>query len=212
MLASRTLLIANQGVWKTKFYASDGRKLALLAYGALRAESLGCPSCGYRWKKYDKTSAAPAVSSEIRIVETERSEEFFGENRRVIDNLGSSPPLTRSFSFSKEWSRTIHLEVERANSDGAELTLGAKDTAALRLNSEEKLRRTYSVSEDAKGTSSEDVSCQVQARQKLIVAVRWKRIWQHGFVWMTRDDITLKIPFHVVVGVTFDQRQTEESE
>ncbi len=152
-----------------------------------------CPKCSYRWKicsyRWKIYGNAPAVQSTgtevIEIIETERSEEFFGEDRRVI-------------------------EVERAKSGGTELSLGPKDAGALRLSSEDKLRLTYSVSADTKETSTEDVSCEAPPYRKLTVILRWRRIWQHGIVVAVRDGEPLHIPFCVAVGVTFDQQQIEE--
>jgi hypothetical protein len=194
------------------FYATDGRKLSQWVGGGLRADLVECPKCGHRWKMYgDAAAVQPATTEVIEIIETARSEEFFGEDRRVIDNSRNSGTPTRSFSFTKEWSKTFHVEVERAKTGGTELNLGAKDTVALRLSSEEKLRRTYSVSADTKETSTEEVSCQVPAYRKLTVVVRWKRIWQHGIMVGTRDGVPLHVPFRVAVGVTFDQQQIEEN-
>jgi DNA-directed RNA polymerase subunit RPC12/RpoP len=199
------------GVVTANFYAADGSRMSKWAGGGLRADLVECPKCSHRWKMYgDSAAVQPTGTEVIEIIETERREEFFGEDRRVIDNSKNSGSPTRSFSFSKEWSKTFHVEVERAKSGGAELSLGAKDAGALRLSSEEKLRRTYSVSADTKETSTEDVSCQAPAYRKLTVVVRWKRIWQHGIVVAVRDGEPLHIPFRVAVGVTFDQQQIEE--
>jgi predicted RNA-binding Zn-ribbon protein involved in translation (DUF1610 family) len=207
-----TRLVSKWGRWETELYAADGRKLSLLANGVLRASSFGCPHCGHRWKKYDGAPDAGTAAETEEIVETERSEEFIGEDRRVIDNSRSSGTPTRTFSFSKEWSKTFHIEVERAKTNGVDLTLGEKDSAALRLSSEKTLRRAYTVSEDTKETSTEEVSCQVPAHRKLTVLVSWKRIWQHGFVQLSRGGVPVKIPFRIAVGVTFDQTQIEDGD
>jgi hypothetical protein len=199
------------GNLSVNFYTADGRKISLWSGGAVRSDIAECPKCGHRWSTYGKAAPnQPPGSETAEIVETERREEFFGEDRRVIDNLRSSSRPTRTFSFSKEWSRALHIEAERAAKENAGLSLGAKDVAALQISSEEVLRRTYSISEDTKESSTEEISCEVPAHRKLTVIVRWKRIWQHGFVVLTRDDITLRVPFRVAVGVTFDQQQIEE--
>ena len=200
------------GYMNVRFYAADGRKISQWTGGAVRADIAECPKCGFRWNTYGADAVhEPPPSETMEIIETERSEEFFGEDRRVIDNLRSSATPTRTFSFSKEWSKTFHVEIERAKGEGTDFSLGVKDAAALRMSSEKKLRHTYSVSEDSKESSSEDVSCQVPAHCKLTVVVRWKRIWQHGFVLVTRDALTLRIPFRLAVGVTFDQQQIEQT-
>ena len=79
------------GIETTRYYSADGKQLAKLAAGAFRADSAQCPKCGHRWKTYGTSSAisAPAVRI-LGITETERSEEFFGEDRRVIDNSRSA--------------------------------------------------------------------------------------------------------------------------
>lgn len=165
------------GGWSANFYDAEQRKLSNWTGGGIRAETVECPKCNHRWKMYgDAPALQPAGASMIEVLETTRSEEFLGEDRRVIDNSKSSGTPSRSFSFGKEWSKTFHVEMERARSDGAELTMGSKDAAGLRLSSEEKLRRTYAVSEDTKETTTETVTCEVPAWRKLTVVVRWKRI------------------------------------
>jgi hypothetical protein len=119
--------------------------------------------------------------------------------------------VTRCVTFSRDWTRSYHLETERALGEAAELTIGAKDAAALKLSSEDKLRRTFSISEDRKETCSEVVSCEVPGGKSLTIIVRWKHIWQHGFVLASQSGKPLRIPFRVTVGMTFDQEQTETS-
>jgi hypothetical protein len=199
------------GIVTANFYAADGRRLTVWSGAAFRADTAECPKCGHRWKMYGGSSVAPPSKIEVlEVTETDRSEEFFGEDRRVIDNSKSSAQLTRNFSFSKEWSKSCHLDVERAQGEGVELSIGAKDTAGVKLSAEEKVRQTYSVSQDAKETCTEEVSCQVEPRAKVTIVVRWKRIWQHGFVEALQDGAPLHIPFRIAVGMTFDQQQIEE--
>ena len=140
------------------YYASDGRKLSGLA--TLRATVMGCPLCDNRWKMWRLSSGTSPFPIELGdIIETHRSEEFFGEDRRIIDNSKSSTQLTRRFSFTKEWSRSYHVELERTQSAGREFNIGTKQAQGLKLSSEEKLRQTYSVTQDAKETCTEEVSC-----------------------------------------------------
>lgn len=54
------------------------------------------------------------------------------------------------------------------------------------------------------------MSCQIPAHCKLTVVVRWKRIWQHGYIVATRDGVQLHIPFRVAIGMTFDQQLIQE--
>jgi len=198
----------------TAFYAADGRKLPLITGGALRGDTAECPKCRYRWKLYGKSAAAPQTPEETatEVIEAERSEEVFGEDRRVIDNTRSSSPITRAITFTKEWARTYEIQNEKAQGSGGDITLGIKDAAALKLSAEEKLRTAYSASNQTKETCSEQVTCEVGPRTRLTVVVRWKRLWQHGHILLQRTGEEVRVPFRVVVGVTFDQEQIEGSE
>jgi hypothetical protein len=198
------------GQMTTRFCDAEGKKLMLIAGGAVRGDTAECPKCGYRWKVYGTAPVAgPAADLAMEIVETERSDEMFGEDRRVIDNARSSSSLTRTITFSKEWTRTYEVQSEKAEGGGAEFSLGVKDTAGLKVSSEEKLRSAYNVSQETKETCSEQISYNVEAHTKLTVVVRWKRIWQHGYFRVTRGDAELHIPFRVAVGMTFDQEQID---
>jgi hypothetical protein len=198
------------GQLTTKFYSADGKKLMLITGGALRGDTAECPKCGYRWKVYGKTAPAPPTGdTELEVVESDRSDEVFGEDRRVIDNTRSSASLTRTITFTKEWTRTYEVQTEKAEGSGAEFSLGVKEAAGLKVSSEEKLRNAYSVSHETKETCSEQVTCNVEARTRLTVVVRWKRIWQHGYIRLVRQGAEVRIPFRVAVGMTFDQEQIE---
>jgi DNA-directed RNA polymerase subunit RPC12/RpoP len=207
-------LLSALGRETAQYFSSDGsRKLGTWEKGLWPIKRLGgstveCPKCGYRWAVLSATTP-PQTTEALDIVETDRSEEFFGEDRRVIDNSSSSIQVTRNFTFSKEWSKSFSLDFERATTDGLELTVGTKDTAALKLSSEEKLRRTYSLSQETKETVTEEVSCQVPPHTRTTVVVRWKRIWQHGLVHTEQSGVRLRIPFRLAVGLTFDQRQID---
>ena len=198
------------GVMTTNFYAADGRKLSLMGGGAIRGDTAECPKCGHRWKVYGTSAAAPPTGDvAMEVVEMDRSEEIFGEDRRVIDNTRSSASLTRTITFTKEWTRTYEIQTEKAQGSGAEFSLGVKDAAVLKVSSEQKLRTTYSVSQETKETCSEQVTCDIAKHTRLTVVVRWKRIWQHGHIRLTREGAEVRIPFRVAVGMTFDQEQIE---
>jgi hypothetical protein len=206
------------GLLTVNQYTASGKKLTgstelLFLTGLrplLRPFTCECPKCGHRWSIYGPRLAnSAAVAAVFDIVEIDRSEEFFGEDRRVIDNSNSSTQVTRKISFAKEWSKSYRLEFDEATGDGAELTIGKKDTAALKLSTEAKLRQTYSVSQETKETVIEEVSCQVPARTMTTLVVRWKRIWQHGLIHTEQDGVRLHIPFRVAVALTFDQQQVD---
>ncbi len=157
--ASNTSLL---GMLTTNSYSAEGKKLALIAGGAVRGDTAECPKCSHRWKVYDSAVAAPPPGdATMEIVETDRSEEPFGDDHRVIDNTRSSGSLTRTFTFTKVWTKTCDVQTEKAVGAGGEFSLGIKDAAALKVSSEEKLRTTYGVTHEAKETYSEQVTCNV---------------------------------------------------
>src|SRR5439155_5410111 len=97
---------------KTDFYFRSGKKIP--RWVNAKAMSIpkmivtaGCPICEYRWEVYGKSKPAVAFGvSMVGVIETDRSEEVIGDDRRLIDNLRSSTKVTRKFALTKEWSRT----------------------------------------------------------------------------------------------------------
>jgi len=191
------------------FYLDDNSKRPF--FSPKRGKIAECQKCGSRWLLLKDDVAVDAPKTEIvEVVETERSEEFLGDDRRIVNNAESANQITRSFSFSREWSKSCQLDIERAQGGSKGLNLGVKDTAALTLTAETKLRQTYSVSQDSKEVCTEEVSCQVSAHTNVTIVVRWKRIWQHGLIKATQNGVPLLIPFRVAVAMTFDQQQIDE--
>jgi len=67
------------------------------------------------------------------------------------------------------------------------------------------------MSEEAKETYVEEIESEVPAFTKLSLVFRWKRIWQHGVVQLnTSEGDEIRVPYKIVVGITFDQFQTDE--
>lgn len=145
------------------------------------------------------------------ITETYRSEEFLGEEQRVIDNSKSTISLTRGFIVSKEWSQSYAVEYEQAHTIGGGFNVGIGDKAGIKIAAEKTLRAQYSISEETRQTYAEEVVLEVPAQTKLRVFFRWKRVWQHGLVTLRdRRSREIEVPFRVVVGLTFDQAQVDE--
>ncbi len=180
-------------------------------YKSLQGQRLAeCGWCGFTWNVEKNGAAGPPTSSfTIEIVEVSRSDEDIGKDVREIDNSTSSVPVTRKFSFSKEWKKNYKVEYEKIKSSLTELSIGSEELGSLKSSSEEKLRAAYSISTETKEFFSEDVSCDVPARTRLIMNILWKRIWQHGVIKLNTPQGCLDIPYRVLVGLTFDLQQTE---
>jgi predicted RNA-binding Zn-ribbon protein involved in translation (DUF1610 family) len=202
---------------KTDFYLRSGRKVP--RWVNAKAISLpkmivmaGCPKCGYRWEVYEKSQPAVGLQlSVIDVVETDRSEEYIGDDQRLIDNSRSSTKVTRKFALTKEWSRTYSIEYEKSHTDRGELNIAIPDIGGLKASAEHGLRQKYSMTDEAKETYHEEIETEVPAFTKLSLVFRWKRIWQHGLIHLgTPEGDEIMMPYKIVVGITFDQLQADE--
>ena len=171
-----------------------------------------CPKCNFIFKlKGDSELNVPKMRNLLSVVETDRTEENIGTDKKLIDNSMSSVSLKRKFVVSKQWTKTYIMEHEKAQSESSGLTIGVNE-ASIRTNFEETLKKKFSISEEGQEIYSEEVEIEVPAFTKLNVFFNWKRIWQCGFIHCLKNDgEKFRIPFRVAVGITFDQIQVDES-
>ena len=93
-----------------------------------------------------------------------------------------------------------------------ELGIGIDEITSIKTSFEETIRKQYSISEETKEVYSEEIEIEVSSSIKLNLVFQWKRIWQCGFIkFRNQNNEELKVPFRVVVGVTFDQLQIDEN-
>lgn len=185
------------------YYSADGEKLPLWRF--ISSKIVECSHCSYRWKVWAKDST---VSFEM--VETEREEEGFGTDKRILDNSKSTVTFTRKFSISKEWSRSYVIEYERATVGNLGVS-GQGKVLGFSAGIEAAVKERFSLTDTAREVCSEEISVDVPALTKLVVLLHWKKIWQHGFVrFTTLNNENSIVPFKVVVGVTFDQSEVDE--
>jgi hypothetical protein len=82
----------------------------------------------------------------------------------------------------------------------------------MKLDCEDTLRRKFSTSETNRQVYTETVEITVPAATKLKVIFIWKNLCQCGYIDVcTPENGVAQIPFKIVVGVTFDQSQVDES-
>jgi hypothetical protein len=141
------------------------------------------------------------------IVEAGRHEVPLGDETRVIDNSRSSSPTVRVMRVTKEWTKSYTLDVERATTikGSAALTV----LAALKAEAERTISRHYSASAEERQSFEEEVTLNIGAGIRSEVLFSWKEIRQSGTVVLDSGGATVQIPFEVVVGLTFDQRQID---
>lgn len=143
-------------------------------------------------------------------VETKRSEEFIGDEDRVIDNSQSSVKISRRFSVGKEWVKSYVIEHERAEVDLHEINIGI-DSYSLKKLSEQSIIKKYSITEELREIHQEEVEVEVPARTKIRIRFHWKWLWQHGLLnFEDEHGRAINVPYKVITGVTFDQTQSDE--
>lgn len=155
------------------------------------------------------TGAVPQPGTvRYTVVEAAREETSLGDEPRTIDNSQSSSPTSRVVRLTREWSRTYTVEVERATTLSGSLDL-AIHVLDLKGGAERTLTTTYSASGEQQETFEEEVTINVAAHTRSVVVFSWKEIRQHGVVRAEAPGYSVEIPYEVVVGITFDQRQVD---
>ena len=192
-------------------FSKDQDKSSVSEMLAVAAE---CPKCGKKWPVFagGKEAMQQAHKTDVEIIETHRTEEKFGAEQREIDNSKSNIELERRFAVSKEWSKSVIVEEEKARNTGAELTLGLSGAASIKAAAEQAIKSKYTTSEETKETYTEEIVLKVPSKTKLLVVFNWKRIWQHGIIALHDEKgFVTEVPFRVMVGITFDQTQVDQA-
>ncbi|WP_331737077.1 hypothetical protein OG520_45250 (plasmid) [Streptomyces sp. NBC_00984] len=159
----------------------------------------------------DSSTSAPSDSGVVDarvlgVTQMTRTEEWLGEDVRLIDNSASPAPVTRSLKASREWTRTLTLGETRTQSSGGHvgvnlLWLSAKGSI------EAELQRTLSLAIGSTHLFEEEIGVTVPERTAVRIVLGWKRIWQCGEARVLLPDRSVHIvPYRVVVSVTFDQK------
>ncbi|WP_239313182.1 hypothetical protein [Frankia sp. Cj3] len=138
------------------------------------------------------------------MTETHRSEEPIGTETRRIDNTAGTSRLTRTMRVTREWSRTVSLDLNASH----RASIGAQAGPAwlaLQPSVEQTLSDNYSVSAGRREEFAEEIGVEVEPGTALTVVLAWKRLWQHGMVHLLSRGRQVELPFRVAVGITFDQ-------
>lgn len=215
MLYSMTFRCPISGCWPivARIYKPDGTRHSFMTGPLLMDQSAvaECPKCNQRWMVLAGASL-PSTPSNLSFifVETERTEEALGDERRQIDNSKSSVELTRRLTIGREWTQSYTLDREKVRSDHSELKVGGAELPSLTLAAENTLKERYSITSSVKQTYEEEITVVVPQRTSLTLVFHWKRLWQHGNIQAYRaNKIFFEMPFKVAVGLTFDQTQNE---
>lgn len=161
--------------------------------------------------KLPRGSAASTLDDlpSATVHETRRSEVSIGSDVRQIDNSRGVSPIIRTFKVSREWTHSYVYDVDKSSSVNVGGGLGI-NIASIRLQVDTALKTHYSASEVERRTVEEEVTVTVAPQTRSRITFSWKEIHQIGDVVLANGDRTTKIPFEAVVGLTFDQEQTDE--
>lgn len=190
-----------------QFDADAGGRIELVTQGAMwrprvwRSNAPSTPSAN--------TSTADATETAGRTVEESRYEVPLGDETRVIDNSQSASTTTRVVRLTREWNRTSTVDVERATTVQGSAGLGIH-AVDLKAAAERTLSKTYSASIGERETFEEEVTLTIAARTRCRVVFAWKEIRQKGIVELASGGYQARVPYEMVVGITFDQQQIDD--
>jgi hypothetical protein len=189
-----------------QFVADAGGRIQLATQGGMwrpKVWGSGPPSTPSA-----STDMAGTTDAAGTTVEESRYEVPLGDEDRVIDNSQSASTITRAVRLTREWSRTCTVDVERATTVQGSAGLGIR-ALDLKAEAERTLSKTYSASLDQRETFEEDVTLTINAHTRCRVIFSWKEIRQKGIVELASGGSRVRIPYEMVVGVTFDQQQID---
>jgi hypothetical protein len=150
----------------------------------------------------------PQVPVTGNVIEGSRYEVPMGDETRTIDNSKSSSPSTRMVRLTREWSKTCTVDIEHDTTVGGSAGLGIH-VLDLKAEAERLVKNTYSITSQEQETFEEEVTLTVAKCTKSEITFFWKEIRQKGVVQISGTDFEAKIPYEIVVGVTFDQQQVD---
>jgi hypothetical protein len=153
--------------------------------------------------------AAESSNVSYRVLDGDRYEVDLGRpETRVIDNSGGTSSVVRTFRLSREWTRTLTTDTEKALKATAGLTI---PWVKIKAEIEGALNQHFSHSFQERQSFEDTVVVTVAAHTKTTVLFSWKEIRQAGMVLMSRDGRQLlNVPFESVVGLSFDQKQIDQ--
>lgn len=145
-----------------------------------------------------------------KVVETDQYEIPIGSREvRTIDNLQGVSPIVRTFHLSREWTRSFTMDWGRSVTEVESVGLETK-AASFKMQATQTIEQHYSTSGGNRRSFEDTVVITVAPRTRSEVIFAWKEIRQRGYVEeLDGTTVLLKVPFELVVGLTFDQQQID---
>ena len=125
-----------------------------------------------------------------------------------MDNSKSGSPTTREVRLTREWTKTFVVDVEHITTVHGSADFSIR-VLELKVEAERTLSKAYSTTTTERETFEEKVTVNVAPYTKSEIVFSWKEIRQKGSVQVVGAGFESQIPYEVVVGLTFDQQQTD---
>lgn len=144
------------------------------------------------------------------VVETDRYEFPVGDEVRTIDNSQGTSPIVRTFRLSREWTKSYTLGSEQSITVTKSVGYTSK-LGEIRQQAGRTITQHYSTSGEERRAFEDTVTVTVAPRTCSEIAFAWKEIRQRGYVEQTgaATSITSRVPFELVLGLTYDPRQID---
>jgi hypothetical protein len=201
MVRQPTLVTANSEPFR--FNAEAGERIELLTRAAMISGEARV------WRALPPPTTSTVIEGmRYEVIEEKSFEVALNEETRIIDNSESSSSTTRVMRVTREWAKTCTLEANQAKAVRGTAGLGIH---ALMLEAEatRTLENTYSVTREERRIFVEEVTLNIARHTKSKIIFSWKEIRQAGIVRLSGTDFEMHIPYQVVVGLTFDQKQAD---
>lgn len=198
-------------IWRAAISKPDGTRHPIVLWWSQydKQARATCPRCHQSWNIL-ASAQTPAALAVDQIVETARTEEPIGTELRKIDNSSTSTSSVRRLRATRRWAQKCDIQIERASTTtgGFKLRLGYLMQYESAI--EAAVKRNYAIGSEEEQTFEEEIELTVPPRTMVELRLRWKRLWQEGYVILTDHRArTVNIPFRTVVGVTFDQESVD---
>jgi hypothetical protein len=211
----RTELAAQATMWRPRVWRPDvspgpARLIDLVAQSTTRRRKSWDPSVpsssSIHGEPRAATSSRPPTTSTV--IEGSRYEVPLGNETRTIDNSKSASSTMRVVRLAREWTRTCAVDVEHITTVHGSAGLGIH-VLDLKVEAERTLSKTYSTTTEKRETFSEEVTLNIAEHTKSEIVFYWKEIHQKGIVQVVGAGFEARIPYEVLVGLTFDQQQID---
>jgi hypothetical protein len=194
------------------FLRADGRPISkALPYSLIPNGAYArCRRCDTQWPIFSDDTLTFEEPSDSRVAtivatETARTPEYIGDDTHIIDGSASAISARSTIRASRRWRHAYQINKELARSVSGDAGLANFLPITLSARLDQTIKNAYSLETEEEQVFEQSIELDVPARTKLIVTLRWKRIWQDGYLVITQGTSTVEVPYRVAVQLSYDQ-------